>query len=81
MVVSVDFCGRQRTLTRKGRIDVPLVQKTRVRDVLAHVKNLFPELALSTKSILATVNHEVTDLDRVLRANDKVSFLPHIGGG
>jgi molybdopterin converting factor small subunit len=31
--------------------------------------------------VLITINHEMASPDTVLRANDTVSFLPHIGGG
>ncbi len=81
MVVSVDFCGAQRVLTRTDRIDVPLSGKTRVQDILIYIRKKYPDLSLSKKAVLATVNHEFADFSRVLRANDKVSFLPHIGGG
>jgi molybdopterin converting factor small subunit len=81
MVVSVDFCGAQRALTRTDKIEVQLSGKTRVKDIFIYIRKKYPDLSLSKKAVLATVNQELADFNRVLRANDKVSFLPHIGGG
>lgn len=81
MVVSIEFFGRQRLVTQKHRIDMPITGETRLNDVLEYVRNLFPTLRLDDGMVLATVNHEMASLDRILNANETVSFLPFIGGG
>ncbi len=81
MVVSINFCGIQRTLTKTNSVEMPLAQKTRVTDVLEFLKDRYPELPLDESSFLVTVNQEVSTLQRVLHPYDSVSFLPHIGGG
>jgi molybdopterin converting factor small subunit len=81
MVISIDFCGMQRSHTKTGSIEVKLSDSLRVTDVLKYLKERFPQLSLDEKFLLATVNQEVATLDRELKANDKVAFLPHIGGG
>ncbi len=81
MVVSIDFFGMQRSLIRLDSIEVPVQEQTRVTDILAYVKKQYPDLPLDEDMIMATVNQEAVSLDRVLKPNDSVSFLPHIGGG
>ena len=81
MVVSINFFGMQRAVTNTAGLDMPITDETRVADALAYVRSQYPQLRLDEKGVLITVNHEMARADRVLRANDRVSFLPHIGGG
>ena len=81
MVISIDFCGIQRSHTKTESIEINLSSPIRVTDVLEYIKIKYPELPIDESSVLATVNHEVTTLERELKANDKVSFFPQIGGG
>jgi molybdopterin converting factor small subunit len=81
MVISIDFCGIQRSITRTDKIDISLFDHARVTDVLKLLRDLYPDLPLDEKTVTATVNLEISSMDRVLKADDKVSFLPHIGGG
>jgi len=62
-------------------MDMPITEGTRVNDALEYTKHQYPNLNLDEGMILVTVNQEIASLDRVLRANDTVSFLPFIGGG
>ena len=81
MEISVKFCASQRMLTQTDRIEMPLNKEIRVLDVIEYVKELYPELPLNQKTYLVTVNQEVSQPDRILMPNDRVSFVPHIGGG
>ena len=81
MIALIEFMGMQRTITKTNSIDMPISQETRVNDVLEYVRRRYPELHLDEGMSLITVNHEIASLDRVLKANDTVSFLPFIGGG
>jgi len=81
MVVSIHFHGLQRKVTRAEEIQVPYRKSMRVTDVLKTVQERYPDLALSRESFLVTVNDRVARMDRILKANDRISFLPHIGGG
>ena len=81
MVVSIDFVGTQRSLTRTRGIDMPIDGTTRVTDALAYVRAQFPSLPLHEGHLLVTVNSEMTTLERVLEADDTVAFLPPIAGG
>lgn len=81
MMVSVKFLGMQRTVTKKDSLDIPVTGETTVKDILALVKNLYPSLNLDEHMMLVTVNQEKASLDRLLGADDSISFLPHISGG
>jgi molybdopterin converting factor small subunit len=81
MVVSVQFQGAQREVTRKREIEVPVSRDARVKDVIAYVKGCYPELTLTRKEVLITVNNTVSNKNHVLKSNDKITFVPHIGGG
>jgi molybdopterin converting factor small subunit len=81
MVVSISFCGPQRVVTKTHSIDMPITGRTRVTDALEYVRKQYPDLPLDDGMVLISVNKKSASLDRLLRANDKISFLPPIGGG
>jgi len=81
MVVSIEFFGMQRVVTKTDGIDMPITGKTRVNDALEYVRHKYPNLHLDDRMILIAVNHKIASLNRILRANDTVSFLPFISGG
>ena len=81
MIVSIEFFGMQRVVTKTDSIEMPITEKARVNDALEYVRHHYPDLHLDGGKVLITVNQEMASLDRVLRANDVVSFLPFISGG
>ena len=81
MVVSIEFLGIQRLATEKYSVDMPITEKTTVSDALEYVRHQYPDLHLDEGMILITVNQEMASLNRILSANDVVSFLPFISGG
>jgi molybdopterin converting factor small subunit len=81
MVVSVEFTGIQRELTGLDKINMPITEKTVVRDVLDYIRKKFPHIPVDKDLVLTTVNHELASPDRPLKANDVICILPHIGGG
>ena len=81
MFVSIEFLGRQRVITNTPSIEMPITEETRVSDALEYVKRQYPALDLDEAEVLISVNQEMAPLDRILRANDTVSFLPFIHGG
>ena len=81
MVISVNFHGVQRAVTRTGEMEISLSDGNRVDNVLAAVRERFPKLPLQGEDLLITVNDKVSTLDQLLKERDKVSLLPHIGGG
>ena len=81
MVVSIKFLGMQRTVTNTDSINMPITDKTKVNDALEYVRQQYPDLPLEEGMVLVTVNLEIASLDRILRDEDTISFLPLIAGG
>ncbi len=81
MVVSVQFFGTQRALTKAREIQVPLAEKGRVRDVYVYLIDHYPDLPLNEEDILVTVNNKASNMSHSLNPNDNITFLPHVGGG
>ena len=81
MLVSIEFFGTQRIMAKTDGIDMPITEMTKVNDALEYVRSQYPALHLDEGAVLITVNQEMASPDRVLRANDTVSFLPFISGG
>jgi molybdopterin converting factor small subunit len=81
MNVLVELFGVQRDIAQTDNIHMPITGKTLVRDVIVYMRERYPALPLDEHSVLATVNHELASLDKGLKANDIVCFLPPIGGG
>ena len=67
--------------TRTSKIHMPISESTRVRDVITYVSHRYPNLELKDGQVLILVNNELTAMDRPLSPNDKISFLPPLGGG
>lgn len=81
MTVFVQFFGIQRALTQTSEVEVPLNAQNRVGDVFSYILNCYPELQLCEENLLVTVNNKVSSMEEGLNPNDKLAFLPHIGGG
>ncbi len=81
MKISIEFLGMQRIITQTGYLDMQISEETRVNDAFELVKQKYPALNLNDSMILVTVNQEIANMDRILKADDTVSFLPLIGGG
>ena len=81
MYVSVTFLGLQRTQTRTNQIQIPLSKETSVAEVLAQVKQRYPELPFAEGSLLVAVNDKISSMEKMLQDNDNVTFLPFLGGG
>jgi molybdopterin converting factor small subunit len=81
MKALVEFLGTQRIVTKRSSLDIPIAEKTRVIDALEYIKQRYPDLPLDDETIIITVNQEIVSPDKILKANDIISFLPLIGGG
>ncbi len=81
MYVSVTFLGLQRAKAQTDQIQVSLLKETRVADLLAYIKECYPNLPFPDDGILVAVNNKLSSMERVLKNKDNVTFLPAIGGG
>jgi molybdopterin converting factor small subunit len=81
VTASVEFMGTQRNLTGESSVEISISDFPVVSDVLEHISGLFPSLYINKYNTMITVNDEISPADRVLKAGDKIVFLPVIGGG
>ena len=81
MLVSIELFGVHRDIAKIDKVNMPITEKTIVRDAIEYVANKYPALSIDKDSILITVNHELAPLDKLLRPNDMIYILPYIGGG
>ena len=81
MVVTIEFLGNQRVIAGVERITMPITGKTLAGDALNYVRKSYSRLKLNERTAIIAVNREVVPPYTVLKANDVVCFLPHIGGG
>jgi molybdopterin converting factor small subunit len=81
MYVSVTFLGLQRAQAKTDQIQIALSTETRVADLLYYIKECYPNLPFPDDDILVAVNNKLSSMERVLKNNDNVTFLPFLGGG
>ena len=81
MVVSVHFLGRHRKLAKADKIKIPLTEESRVDDLLSYLEEQYPELSLSGDDFIVSVNDRMSEPDQILKADDNIAIVPHIGGG
>jgi len=81
VVVSVSFNGNQRRVTCADKIQVSVAEERRVTDVLRYIQACYPGIPLYKSALLVTIKNQVSDFEQVLKNNDHISFMPHIGGG
>ena len=81
MVVSVKFYGAQQKMTSTQQLEVPISEGECVKDIYDNIRDRYPDLMLNKQDMTISVNNKIADMNQVLKADDKVSFLPHIGGG
>ncbi|MBC8176034.1 MAG: MoaD/ThiS family protein [Desulfobacteraceae bacterium] len=81
MRVSVQFHGVHRAITRVNEIRLALASNARVSDLFKHIQCTYPDLQLSQDDIMVSINDQLSTMNHPLNSEDKISFLPHIGGG
>ena len=81
MTISIKLSGMQQVIAGTSTIEMPVTGYSTVADALEYVKKRFPNLSLDKHSMFIVIDHKIVPLDRALRADDTIEFLPAIGGG
>lgn len=81
MIASIEFMGNQRNLTGESSVEISITDFPAAGDALEHISRTYPALYMNRYNTMITVNDEISPADRVLKAGDKIVFLPVIGGG
>jgi len=81
MVVKIELLGIHREIADTDTLSMAITGKTVLRDVFDFVGSKYPTLTFTEDSVLVAVNGQVVPLNSVLKADDVISIVPHIGGG
>ena len=81
MIASIEFMGNQRNLIGESSVEISIADFPAAGDALEHISRTYPALYMNRYNTMITVNDEISPADRVLKAGDKIVFLPVIGGG
>ena len=81
MVVTIEFFGTQRSIAGSDSTIMQIKGQATGADALNHIKATYPDLQLNENVMLAAVNHHIVSLGTILKADDRVCFVPAIGGG
>ena len=58
-----------------------LPENSTVSDLVAHIRDIFPQLAPPEVDIVAAVNAEYVEGNQVLQQGDEVALIPPVSGG
>lgn len=67
----------------KGELEVDINSTTTLEDFIKKLGESFPEIAEMLKNNQATiaVNHEIVELDYILKDSDEIALFPPVSGG
>ncbi len=80
-MVSIEILGMNGVIAKTNHIKMPVTEKTTGVDALDYIISKYPDITIHKDAVIVAVNHEVVPMDKLLQANDTISFLPPIGGG
>lgn len=82
-MVTIRFFAIYREKSKVDKIEIVLEESIAVRDLLEIVKERIPsikDLVMEGKGMVA-VNHEVAQLDTIIKDGDEVALIPPVSGG
>ncbi len=82
-MVMVRFFAGFREKVNQERMNIPIERETTLGDFINTVKERFPSLGDVLQSSRATiaVNHEVVEMNHVIKNSDEVALFPPVSGG
>ena len=81
MKITVKFFSKHRKVIGKEKIEMNISRDTKISDVLNILTEEYPELDKLRRSTLVSLNHEYTEMNKILKENDELAFFPPVGGG
>ena len=79
--MAVRFFALYRERAGRSAMPLELPENSTVGDLIAHVRDIFPQLAPPEVDIVAAVNAEYVEGDQVLHQGDEVALIPPVSGG
>ena len=81
MELSVRFFALYRERAGCSVTNVTLPEGTTVADLVAVIRELFPQLAPPDVKIVVAVNEEYAEPETSLKAGDEICLIPPVSGG
>ena len=81
MNVHVQFFSRLRDLAGESELELEVLERTRVAELLDILYSRAPALRDWDKSILVAAGVEFVGRDYVLQSDDRISIMPPVQGG
>jgi len=81
MKITVKFFSEHRKVIGKEKIEMNISRDTKISDVLNILSEEYPELDKLRRSTLVSLNHEYTEMNKILKENDELAFFPPVEGG
>ena len=79
--MKVTFYAQLHDLAGVQQVDVDLIDRATVSDLLENIYARFPALRAHDKSILVGIGVEFVDRNCKLKAGDQIAIMPPVQGG
>ena len=79
--VKVLFFARHREQMGCAELAMPLAETISLAELKVLIKQQYPAFANLRQPIMAAVNQDFADDERLVRAGDEVAFFPPVTGG
>ncbi len=81
MDVLLELNGSQRSILKKDKIKIRLRGGRQVKDLISYIQSSMPNIFPRYAGYTVFVNNLPAPFEQELKDNDKISFIPHLGGG
>lgn len=81
MKIRVQFYSQLRDLAGLEKIDIDLLDKSKVSDLLEKIYDQFPALRPRDKTLLVGAGVEFVDRNYEIKSGDEISIMPPVQGG
>lgn len=78
--IKIRFFGITREITKKSELLLPLEAHTKVSELLARLKEIYPELC-KLSSLAVAVNEEYAGDEIDIYPSDEIALIPPVSGG
>jgi molybdopterin synthase catalytic subunit len=81
MNLNIRLFATLKEIAGASSVQIELDEPATVADLLKMISIQYPNMELSLKSILVSVNHEYAEREQLLKSNNEVALFPPVSGG
>jgi len=81
MNLNIRLFATLKEIAGASSVQIELDESATVADLLKMISIQYPNMELSLKSILVSVNHEYAEREQLLKSNYEVALFPPVSGG